>query len=253
MLDDKIVLIFGGSGLIGKSVVSDSLENGATVIVAGRTDIKLIDSALYEKFPDNLLGYTVDIHDPASIDTLFLKISDNIGKVDAIVNCTFPRNKKFGAKLEDIEYESFCKNVELHLGSAFLICQKAVDYFSRNGGGNIINFSSVYGIMAPKFEIYENTFMTKEVEYIVCKAAIVHLTKYLAQYVKGKNIRVNCISPGGIVDSQPESFVDAYNSNCLNKGMLDSVDISGTVRYLLSDLSLHVNGQNIIIDDGFSL
>lgn len=82
---------------------------------------------------------------------------------------------------------------------------------------------------------------------------LIHLTKYMAKYFKGMNIRVNSLSPGGIYDSQPESFVKSYKYHCINKGMLDKSDLKGTLIYLLSDLSKNLNGQNIIIDDGFTL
>ena len=75
----------------------------------------------------------------------------------------------------------------------------------------------------------------------------------MAKYFKGMNIRVNSLSPGGIVDDHPDSFLDKYRSYCLNKGMLDKADICGSLIYLLSDFSTFVNGQNIVIDDGFSL
>ena len=67
------------------------------------------------------------------------------------------------------------------------------------------------------------------------------------------NIRVNTLSPGGIFDDQPKPFLEKYKDNCLNKGMLDKSDLKGTLIYLLSDMSKYVNGQNIVIDDGFSL
>ena len=91
------------------------------------------------------------------------------------------------------------------------------------------------------------------VEYAAIKSGLIHLTKYMAKYFKGKNIRVNTISLGGIEDKQPESFLRAYKEFCLNKGMLNAKDISGTVLFLLSDLSEYVNGQNIVVDDGFTL
>ena len=79
------------------------------------------------------------------------------------------------------------------------------------------------------------------------------LTQYMAKYFKGMNIRVNAISPGGIFDHQSEPFLESYKKQCLNKGMLDKSDLQGTLIYLLSDMSRYVNGQNIIVDDGFSL
>ena len=95
--------------------------------------------------------------------------------------------------------------------------------------------------------------MTMPVEYAAIKSALIHLTKYMAKYLKDKNVRVNCISPGGILDKQPESFLEQYKSNCLSKGMLDPEDIMGALVFLLSDASKFINGQNIIVDDGFTL
>jgi len=82
---------------------------------------------------------------------------------------------------------------------------------------------------------------------------MLHLTKYMAKYFKGKSIRVNAISPGGILDSQPEEFLKKYNQKCSAKGMLDVDDLSGTLIFLLSDMSHYINGQNIVVDDGFTL
>jgi len=126
-------------------------------------------------------------------------------------------------------------------------------YFQKQGYGNIINISSIYGVISPKFEIYNNTGMTTPVEYAAIKSGMLHLTKYMAKYFKGKNIRVNAISPGGILDGQPEEFLKKYNKQCLTKGMLDKNDLNGALVFLLSDMSKFVNGQNLIVDDGFVL
>lgn len=95
--------------------------------------------------------------------------------------------------------------------------------------------------------------MTMPVEYAAIKSALIHVTKYMAKYFKGKNIRINSISLGGLFDNQPDEFLKAYNSYCLNKGMLNRTDINGTLMYMLSEHSAFLNGQNIIVDDGFCL
>ena len=107
--------------------------------------------------------------------------------------------------------------------------------------------------MAPDFSIYEGTSMTTPVEYAVIKSGLIHLTKYMAKYLGGSNVRVNVISPGGINNGQPPSFTKAYGAKCLNKGMLDPADLTGALVFLLSDLSTYVNGQNLVVDDGFTL
>ena len=91
------------------------------------------------------------------------------------------------------------------------------------------------------------------VEYAAIKSGLIHLTKYMANYFKGLNIKVNALSPGGVIDKQPDSFLQAYKGECLNKGMLEKNDLKGTLVFLLSDMSQYVNGQNIVVDDGFSL
>ena len=85
------------------------------------------------------------------------------------------------------------------------------------------------------------------------KSAIIHLTKYMAKYFKNMNIRVNSLSPGGVLNKQPGKFLSKYNKMCLSKGMLDKKDLNASLIFLLSDSSKYLNGQNIVVDDGFSL
>ena len=143
--------------------------------------------------------------------------------------------------------------LNLHLGGYFNISQNFIKYFLEQGHGNIINISSIQGIGAPAFETYEGTNMHSPVEYTVVKHGLLGMTKYMAKMFKKDNIRVNAISPGGILDGQPEPFLSQYKKRCGMKGMLNANDICGALIYLLSDVSKYVNGQNIVVDDGFSL
>ena len=253
MLDKQTIVVVGGGGLIGRSITQSALEQGATVIVASRSGSSDAFAELAEDLQSRLHFTTIDITDEKSVAIMFEDMASKHGSIDAVVNCAYPRNANYGARFEDVTYDDFCTNVNSHLGGTFIVCQKAAAYFERVGGGNIINISSIYGVVAPRFELYDDTPMTKEVEYVVCKSAIVHFTKYLAKYLKGKNVRVNCISPGGVLDGQPEAFLKRYNDLCLNKGMLEADDIAGTALFLLSGMSRHINGQNIVVDDGFTL
>jgi NAD(P)-dependent dehydrogenase (short-subunit alcohol dehydrogenase family) len=254
-LKDKIVVVTGGSGFIGRSVVRAIAEHGGIAVVAD------IDSDACQRvvnevgvlFPKQVTGVALDITDKTSITTLIHQLSTQYERIDAVVNCAYPRNRNYGRKLEDVTYEDFCENSNLHLGGYFLVAQQFALYFQQQGWGNIVNMGSIYGTMAPRFEIYSGTKMTMPVEYASIKAALIQLTRYFAQYFKGQHIRVNSLSPGGIFDNQPESFLKAYNAFCNGKGMLDPTDITGSLLFLLSDASKYVTGQNIIIDDGFHL
>ena len=246
MLKDKVIVIIGANGLLGKEFVKACLENNAKIIASDIVEKSEIESK-------DLEYIRCDITNKNSILDLINFSKEKFKKVDAVVNSAYPRNKNYGRKFEEVEYEDFCENINLHLGGYFLVSQQFAEFFKSQGYGNIINIASIYGVIPPRFEIYEDTNMSMPIEYNVIKHGIISMSKYIAKYYKGCNIRVNCISPGGILNNQPKEFLKKYNSYALNKGMLDKQDISGTLLFLLSDLSKNINGQNIVVDDGWSL
>ena len=256
MLKDKVIVITGGAGLIGQEFVKAVIEQNAIAIIA---DInKELGNDVKEKLSKelntgNIDFIQLDITSKKSLQECISYLDNKYGRIDALVNNAYPRNKNYGRHFFDVEYDDFVENLGLNLGGYFTTSQVFSKYFKRQGYGNIVNISSVYGVIAPRFEIYKDTSMTMPVEYSVIKSGLIHLTKYMAKYFKGMNIRVNTISPGGILDNQPELFLEKYKGECLNKGMLDKSDLKGTLVYLLSDMSKFVNGQNIVVDDGFTI
>lgn len=256
-LQDTVAVICGGAGLIGKAMAEAVLMAGGTVVIAdndeaaGQQTVQSIQNAA----PGGARAAFIhtDVTSKDSVTHLIGSAAEKYGKIDALVNAAYPRNANYGAKLEDVTYNDFCQNVNLHLGGYFLTAQQFALFFEKQGFGNIVNLSSIYGVVAPRFEIYDHTGMTMPVEYAVIKSGIIHLTRYLAAYYKGKGLRFNCISPGGIANRQPPAFVERYNAHTLSKGMLDAGDLCGTLLFLLSHDSRYVNGQNIIVDDGFTL
>lgn len=255
LLDDKVVVITGGAGLLGRSFCHAVAAQGGVAIVA---DVNLpaaeeVAAAITAEYSGRAEAAQLDITDKASLDDLIEMLDGKYGRIDAVVNNAYPRNSNYGRQFEDIEYADFCENLNLHLGGYFLVAQRFSRYFAAHGGGNIVNMASVYGVIAPRFDIYKGTAMTNPVEYAAIKSGILHISRYLAQYLKGKGIRVNCLSPGGILDRQPESFLQAYQAYCNEKGMLDPQDVSNSLVFLLSDASRYITGQNLIVDDGFTL
>lgn len=256
MLKDKIVVITGGAGLIGKEFVKAVIENNGIAIIA---DINAqigqeVKENLYKELDSTNIDFVkLDITSNDSLNSCISYLNKKYGKIDALVNNAYPRNKNYGRDFFDIEHDDFVENLGLNLGGYFTTSQQFAKYFQKQGYGSIVNISSIYGVVAPKFEIYYGTQMSMPIEYAAIKSALIHMTKYMAKYFKGMNIKVNTLSPGGILNNQPEPFLDKYKEQCLNQGMLDKSDLKGTLVYLLSDMSKCVNGQNIVVDDGFSL
>jgi len=256
MLKNNVIVVAGGAGLIGREFIKTIVKNDGIAIIADIDidhAIQIKDQLSKQHKTENIDTISLDINDKNSVQSVINNIHKQYGQIDALINNAYPRNKNFGKHFFDVEYGDFCENINIHLGGYFLTSQQFIKYFIKQGRGNIINMSSIYGVIAPKFEIYNNTKMGVPVEYAVIKSALVHLTKYMAKYCKGNNIRVNAMSPGGILDGQEQEFLDKYNAQCSSKGMLDKKDLNSSLLYLLSDLSKYVNGQNIVVDDGFTL
>lgn len=254
-LRGKKIVVVGGGGLLGARICGDLASNGATVMIADQSLERAEAVAKKIEVSEGKFVPVVDVSitDESSVDRMIARCHEMADGIDALVNTAYPRNPHYGRKFEFVTYHDFCENVNLHLGGYFLISQKILQYFCVHGGGCLVNMSSVYGMIAPRFEVYQGTPMTMPVEYSAIKAGIINLTKYMAKYYAGKNIRVNCVSLGGLLDNQPESFLEAYRGFCLNKGMLNPDDIVGTIRFLLSDEARFMNGQNLVVDDGFTL
>jgi NAD(P)-dependent dehydrogenase (short-subunit alcohol dehydrogenase family) len=262
MLKNKVVLVAGGCGRLGRAFTKEILRFGGTCVVADVDEIhgsEFLSSLALEGYKDSVEFHSVDLSEVDSISTLIADIDTKYGHIDAFVNTSYPRNLNWGKSFfENVQISDFCENASLHLGGYFLAAQQICTYFKKQGHGNIIQIASIQGVMAPKFDTYKGSAydgsdMNSPAEYSIFKAGIINFSKYLAKYYKGSNVRSNCISPGGILSGQPEKFLEKYNAYCLSKGMLDAEDVTGTLIYLLSDMSKYVNGQNIVVDDGWSL
>jgi len=256
-LKDKVVIITGGCGLIGKGFCKACAEFGASVVIVDINENvgnKLVESLKKETKNENIMFQKCDITNKYDIKNLINNTLDKFGKIDALVNNAYPRNKNYGRKFEDVEFEDFCENVNMHLGGYFLITKEISKIMMKQNYGNIIFMASIYGFSAPKFEIYEETDMTMPVEYAVIKGGIINLTKYLASYLGKYNIRVNAISPGGVFNNQPKEFVEKYCKYVkLGNRMASVDDLTGVLIFLLSDASKYITGQNIVVDGGWSL
>ncbi|WP_368873152.1 oxidoreductase [Shewanella algae] len=254
LLESKTFVVAGAGGLLGTRLVPALIKQGAKVIAA---DIHVeamcehLSSLGVDLQNEKLSCCELDVTKEESVKAFF---SQQAQHIDGAVNTTYPRNKTYGKHFFDVSLDSFNENLSLHLGSAFLFTQQCAAYFKlQQQPFSLVNISSIYGVVAPKFDIYNNTPMTMPVEYAAIKSAIQHLNKYVVSYLNDSRFRINSVSPGGIFDHQPKAFLQAYKEKTHGAGMLDVEEVVGSVLFLLSEQSRYVTGQNIIVDDGFSL
>ncbi|MGZ4090242.1 MAG: oxidoreductase [Bacteroidia bacterium] len=241
-LANKIIIVTGGNGLLGNEIVGRLKEAGATVYAA---DVQIDTTNEFHIF--------LDITSEYSVKRLIEEILRRHGKIDGWVNNAYPRTIDWGNKVEDVSFESWRSNVDMHLNGYFLCSKLVLEQMKIQGFGCLINMSSIYGVVAPDFTVYEQTSMTMPVAYAAIKGALVNLTRYLAAYYGPYQVRVNAISPGGIFDNQNEIFVNNYNKKVPLRKMGMPQDISGAVHYLLSDDAAYITGHNLMVDGGWSV
>jgi NAD(P)-dependent dehydrogenase (short-subunit alcohol dehydrogenase family) len=241
-LANKVIVITGGSGLIGKELVSDVSRKGGIAINA---DINAVTDL-------QLRCLRMDITADDSIQSGIDQIIGKYGRIDGWVNNAYPRTADWGSKFENFNPDSWRLNVNMQLNSYFVCCQKVLKVMSLNNSGSVINIASIYGVVGNDFSLYADYDGTSPAAYSAIKGGIISFTRYLASYYGRKGIRVNCVSPGGIFDNQNPSFVKKYEEKVPMGRLGKPDDIAPAVSFLLSNEAKYITGQNIIIDGGWT-
>ena len=242
----KNIVIIGGSGLLGTAIVNILCDSGANIHVVDNrnsSDISYRDFNFHD----------VDIADEVGLEKTLTKIVGEGEKIDSIINCAYPKTNRYGQSLEQISFADFCDSLSLHLGGFFNVLRVGSKVMHPQGAGSIISFASIYGVIAPRFDIYDDCEFSMPVEYAAIKGGLIHLNKFFAKKFLGTGLRFNCISPGGIENGQPDQFQKSYSMYTNTGKMMSSNDVLGAVMFLVSDVSASITGSNLVVDDGFIL
>jgi NAD(P)-dependent dehydrogenase (short-subunit alcohol dehydrogenase family) len=241
-LKDKIILVTGGNGLLGREIIL-KLKNEEAVCI--NLDIN-------HKTSNDLSLIQCDITNTKSIDKAIKLVIKKFKRIDGLVNNAYPRTKDWGAKFEDILFNSWQLNIDWQMNSYFYFIQQVSKHMLIQKSGSIVNIASVYGIVGPDFTVYDGTEMTMPAAYSAIKGGIINFGRYLASYFGPRGVRVNTVSPGGIFDNQSPLFVKNYTKKVPLRRMAMPKDISPAVLFLLCNDSDYITGQNIIIDGGWT-
>lgn len=243
-LQGKIILVTGGSGLLGSAMLDNIRQHKGTAI---NGDITINDDVSQGNLQ-------LDITDSASIKSAVKRIIDHYGRIDGLVNNAYPRTADWGNKFEDVSIKSWRQNVDYQLNSVFEISQLVLETMkTQRTHGAIVNIASIYGVQGNDFTVYEGTDLTSPAAYAAIKGGVINFTRYLAAYYGSHQIRVNCVSPGGIFNHQPTSFVENYEHKVPLKRMGKPEDIAPAVSFLLSDAAAYITGHNLMVDGGWSI
>ena len=245
------IIVSGSSGLVGYELTKMLLKRNYNVIGCDIKKSKKKISLLKNK---NFTILKLDISIHQNVKNFLSFCHKKFGKIDAVINCSYPVYPGSNVKPEFINSKKILFNLSKHLGGTIFLSTEVCKYFNKQEGGRLINISSIQGVCAPKFDHYDSQSFFSPIDYSAIKAGIISITRYLSKYYRKKNINVNCISPGGIISRKHNvKFKKNYLKDCGSIGLLSVNHIIPLIIYLLNDESIAVNGQNIIIDDGWSL
>ncbi len=264
-LSGKVAVVTGGVGLLGSEFCRTLAEAGAQVLVAdldGTRAALLAKSLREEGYPAESVG--VDVTQPESVRYMVSQAVENFGRLDVLVNSA-AMDPKFdpqsigsqGANaFETYPLEAWNQALGVNLTGMFLCCQAVAPQMLEQRSGSIINICSTYGLVGPDQRIYrrpgQEVQSYKPVFYSVTKSGVLGLTRYLATYYAGKNLRVNALTPGGVFNNHDEVFTQNYSARTVLGRMARKDEMNGAVLFLASDASSYMTGSNLVVDGGWT-
>jgi NAD(P)-dependent dehydrogenase (short-subunit alcohol dehydrogenase family) len=266
-LQDKIVVITGGGGLLGGKHAEAVAEVGGTPLLwdIDKKAIETVVNTIQSKYEVTSKGYFVDITSKNSIISSFEQVMKEFKKIDILINnaANDPKVKQGESpskfRFENYPLDIWWKDISVGLTGALLCSQIIGVSMAEKQSGVILNIASDLGVIAPDQRLYrkegieEDEQPVKSVSYSVVKHGLIGLTRYLSTYWGDRNIRVNALSPGGVYTDQPEEFVRRL-TNLIPMGRMATEDeYKAAVVFLCSDASSYLTGQNIVMDGGRSV
>jgi NAD(P)-dependent dehydrogenase (short-subunit alcohol dehydrogenase family) len=248
-LKGKIILVTGGDGKYGQCIVEGLAEADGTVISASRNlEVTQQTVAAFRAKGLDVHALQVDQGDHDSILQLKAQIQQQFGKLDVFVNNAVSRPMRS----YDAPMDEFTESMRVNATGMVDCMREMTDLIVQNGGGSIINIASMMGMFGPDLSNYEGTDMNTNPppDYFFHNGGLINLTRYWARMMAGKNVRVNCVSPGGLFNHQHPQFLENYTKKVPLRRMANHDDIKGLMVLLASEAGAYINGENILMDGG---
>jgi NAD(P)-dependent dehydrogenase (short-subunit alcohol dehydrogenase family) len=254
-MKNMIALVTGGAGHIGRAICLKLASQGSQVAIVDK-DITSTNSFLVElneKYPGDHIAISANLLEENSFQEIFTRINDSFGRLDFLVNCAafYDDTPGWGVGFEEESYDAWLKVLKVNTLAPFFLVQKMYTLLKNSENPSIVNISSIYGVVAPDFNLYKDLGMTNPAVYGVSKGGLQQMTKWLSSSLSPK-IRVNTVTPGGVERGQNPDFQERYCSRTHLNRMAKEEDIANAVNFLLSTEAAYITGQNLIVDGGWT-
>jgi len=257
-LNGRVALITGGAGHIGRAAAAALAELGCRLVLVD-LPAAVPDSAakdVQQRYGMECVGLACDLEDSDAIREIPGRIDHFAGRLDILINCAAlvgtSQLKGWSVPFPEQKEAAWRKTLDINLTAPFLLSQLLSPALELSGHGSIINMASIYGIAAPDWSLYNETQIGNPAAYAASKAGLLQLTRWLAATLAPR-VRVNAITPGGILRGQPSSFIEKYEKRTPLARLGREEDLLGAIAYLASDLSEYVTGHNLIVDGGWTV
>lgn len=254
-LTDKVIVISGACGLIGRAFCEAAAQFGAHIVCA---DIEIANPAglakqLEEKHGRKMFGYALNVADKKEVLLLKEHVLAAFGHIDGLVCGHQNKSHLKFEPFEEISEENWDTVVEINLRGTFLLCQVIGSYMAEMGAGSVINIPSTYSVVAPNQNLYKGTSLGCPAAYSASKGGIDALSRYLASYWAARNVRVNMITPHGVWNNHEKQFEENFAQFSPMKRLSDNHEVAPALIYLLSDASSYVTGHNMLVEGGWTV
>jgi len=257
-LTGRTAVITGATGYLGSMMAEVLASMGADLILTDRaqSELESLAQRIKSQYFNEINVYELDLEDTKSIDTFICDIKENHKYLNILINnAAFAGGESlsgWSVPFHEQSVSSWVRALNVNMTSVFHLCKELTPLLEIPGNGSIINISSIYGVYGPDWRLYEETTMSNPAAYAASKGGLIQFSRWLATTIS-PNVRVNCVSPGGVFRNQPDIFVKKYIDKTPLKRMATEQDFAGVIAFLSSDMSAYVTGQNILVDGGWGI
>lgn len=252
-LADKKIWVTGGAGYLGTPIILALDQAGARTLcldLPGKAEALCARHNLKNTVPES-----ADVCASDGLPAVLEKLAKTHGTPDGLIHLAFASSS--GKRLEELEAEDLSRTLEGGLTANFLLCRFAAERMKAKGGGSVVLFSSMYGLVSPDFAMYQNETKPNPIDYGMSKAGVLQMSRYFAVHYGPSHVRFNCVTPGAFTNPAARhatlDFLERQKKKIPLGRVGEAAEVVGPALFLLSEASSYVTGHSLVTDGGWTI